>query len=690
MKIDKRLRHAKHCKIVKESGGQWSMVKEALTKDDVHHHFTNGKKYGVPFIRQGEDCTMLAMIDLDDHDGSVGWERIVDEAMRISDALATRGLKVNPYRSGGGKGINLWLAWEQAQDAYSVREAIRSVITECGFKEGAGGVDQWEVEIFPKQTRIGADENGNCAAIPAYPLDDFVFEDGEPYEWRDSEPVPVVEAPKQVVTTGAKASEGEVGEWLAHIDPVGMGYDEWNTVLMAIHEAGGTFEQALEWSERDPAYSGATGLNKRKWNSYKGEKEYKVGVGRLKVLAEAGGWSAAKVDDFPAEVVEVNYQTNKAGEKLVTVFQLLRCLRNDPEFPWKVHHDEFFGEVFVTYKDVTERLQDYHYTRMRAWFDAHQWKPVSKDMIRDTIHETAHVNKVDAMLSWMDGLTWDGTDRLGEFVSALGLEVNVYHLAVARYILTGMVSRQLNPGCQLDITPILVGKQGAGKTRSCLALAPKLMGGITSVECSATDLIDTDKSARLVRGKTILMLDELRGMKREREAIKAAMTRSIEEHTPKYVENRVQFKRRCILIGTTNEDEFLDDPTGARRFAPVTLTSEANPEWISSNLSQLWAQGIVLFKADGVNWAQVQEMAADEHEHYEVTDSWDEIVSNYMDTCLAPVTTDEVLTNALNFEPKSIKRADEMRVGEILKRRGHQRVRNRINGERAWRWERKV
>lgn len=687
MKIDKRLRHAKHCKIVKESGGQWSMVKEALTKDDVHHHFTNGKKYGVPFIRQGEDCTMLAMIDLDDHDGSVGWERIVDEATRISDALATRGLKVNPYRSGGGKGINLWLAWEQAQDAYSVREAIRSVITECGFKEGAGGVDQWEVEIFPKQTRIGTDENGNCAAIPAYPLDDFVFEDGEPYEWRDSEPVPVVESPKQVVTTGAKVSEGEVGEWLAHIDPVGMGYDEWNTVLMAIHEAGGTYDQALEWSERDPAYSGATGLNKRKWNSYKGEKEYKVGVGRLKVLAEAGGWSAAKVDDFPAEVVEVNYQTDKNGVKLSTIGQLVNCTLNDSTFPFQINYDQFFGEIFITYKDKTERLQDYHYTRMRVWFETQNWKPVGKDMMRDVVYSTAQVRSSDVMRSWMGTLTWDGTDRLDELVEALGLEVNPYHKAVARYILTGLAARQLDPGCQLDITPILIGGQGLGKTRCCMALAPKMIGTSTSIECSASDLIDTDRAARLARSKSVIILDELRGMKKDREAIKAAMTRRVEEHTPKYMENRVQFKRRCMLIGTTNEDEFLDDPTGARRFAPVTLTSEADPEWITENLSQLWAQGIVLFKADGVNWAEVQSMASEEHCDYQITDSWEEIVSNYLDTCLAPVTSSEILINALNFEAKSIKRADEMRIADILKRRGRKRVRQQIDGVRHWKWE---
>lgn len=687
MKIDKRLRHAKHCKIVKESGGQWSMVKEALTKDDVHHHFTNGKKYGVPFIRQGEDCTMLAMIDLDDHDGSVGWERIVDEATRISDALATRGLKVNPYRSGGGKGINLWLAWEQAQDAYSVREAIRSVITECGFKEGAGGVDQWEVEIFPKQTRIGADENGNCAAIPAYPLDDFVFEDGEQYEWRDSEPVPVVEAPKQVATTGAKASEGEIGEWLAHIDPVGMGYDEWNTVLMAIHEAGGTYDQALEWSERDPAYSGATGLNKRKWNSYKGEKEYKVGVGRLKVLAEAGGWSAAKVDDFPAEVVEVNYQTDKNGVKLSTIGQLVNCTLNDSTFPFQINYDQFFGEIFITYKDKTERLQDYHYTRMRVWFETQNWKPVGKDMMRDVVYSTAQVRSSDVMRSWMDTLTWDGTDRLDELVEALGLEVNPYHKAVARYILTGLAARQLDPGCQLDITPILIGGQGLGKTRCCMALAPKMIGTSTSIECSASDLIDTDRAARLARSKSVIILDELRGMKKDREAIKAAMTRRVEEHTPKYMENRVQFKRRCMLIGTTNEDEFLDDPTGARRFAPVTLTSEADPEWITENLSQLWAQGVVLFKADGVNWAEVQSMASDEHCDYQITDSWEEIVSNYLDTCLAPVTSSEILINALNFEPKGIKRGDEMRISDIMRRMGKKKIRQQIDGVRHWMWE---
>ena len=312
-KLDKRLRHADHIKIIKEDGKPWRTVQESINPSDVKKHWTNGTKVGVPFIRRGEDVTITAMIDLDDHDGKCGWENIKTKALEVIEELMVRGLTAMPYRSRGGKGINLWLAWDEVQDAYSVREQLRSVVEECGLTVGAGGVDIGQVEVFPKQSKIGnnGDEdknNGSCAAIPFQALDIWTLEDmpedkWSEVEWVSSKSVPVVvEAP--VLVEGSvdiiELSEEKIDELLAYCDP-SCSYDAWFELLASIKSAGGTREQALEWSQEGSNYT-KNCLSQSKWDGL--GREGGITARTLIKKARDAGWDGdvveASVDDFEA------------------------------------------------------------------------------------------------------------------------------------------------------------------------------------------------------------------------------------------------------------------------------------------------------------------------------------------------------------------------------------------------------
>ena len=702
--IYRHLVDVKTNKIVKREGDdKWSMLEGGVKKSEALGHLTNGIKYGVGFIEAGTDVVRKAALDLDDHDGDVGWSGMTDLAMALIDACHNRGLHAHAYRSGGGNGINLWYVWEEYQDAYSVRALLREIISDLGYREGSGGVAKGQIEVFPKQDNVPEDGKGNCLALPLYALDPFALEDvGAVDEWDGvhfSKPVEVREQVKQDVSTIQQVEQlthEQIDELLQYIDPVGMDQDQWFRVVAAIKNCGGTWDQAVDWTDRDPMWAGKEDEWRVRYDSFNrvtdGVGGEVVGAGSLRYWASANGWEGAKADlaVFPEADVGMNYMHDKQGKIIPTSAQVNACLLRDPTFSWYINYDEFFGEIFVTEKATgkSERLGDHHYTLFRIWFDDNGWREVGKEKVRDAVYFTARRQSGDIMRSWMRGLVWDGVDRVGQFVAALGLDATKYHDAVARYILTGMVARQIDPACQLDITPILIGKQGVGKTRSCLALAPKFVDTLTSAECAATDLIDMDRSARLVRGKCIVILDELRGMKREREAIKAAMTRSVEEHTPKYMENRVQYKRRCLLIGTTNEEEFLDDPTGARRFAPVRVSMKADPKWIEGNLEQLWAQGLDMHGRVGVNWEQVQDMAAEVHEEHTVSDVWEPRVYAYLETIVDEwVTTEDILTHALGIEVARQGKAEQMRVADLLRSLGYERKYKMIDTVKRRRWK---
>ena len=305
-RFDRRLRHADQGKIIKKDGGSWVTVKGSITKSDVDKHFTNGTKVGVPFIRQGESVTITAMLDIDDHEGVIGWGKISEVASDLITATANHGLYAIPYRSGGGKGINLWFAWDEVQDAHSVRAMLLQVITDLGYTSGAGGIDLNQIEIFPKQDSVAVGDVGNCAAVPFKPLNPFTMEEGEFEPWVSSKNVPVVEVEQIQHRDSVELSHNKIDELLEFIDP-DLPYDEWNKVLMAIHAVGGTFEQAEAWSKTGDSYE-PEALTHRKWDSYSTDKDEFVGSGTLVYYAQQGGWvgdiNGADVEAFELGEVE--------------------------------------------------------------------------------------------------------------------------------------------------------------------------------------------------------------------------------------------------------------------------------------------------------------------------------------------------------------------------------------------------
>ena len=194
---------------------------------------------------------------------------------------------------------------------------------------------------------------------------------------------------------------------------------------------------------------------------------------------------------------------------------------------------------------------------------------------------------------------------------------------------------------------------------------------------------EKDETWFVLEGKFIV-----RGINtKDAESIKAFITRKHEKLIPKYKEYAVQFPRRSIFIGTTNQEQFLGDSTGSRRWLPLTVT-RADTDAITRDRDQLWAEASIYHFLDGVMWEGLEDLAKLEHESFKLSDPWQDIVSVYINEDIYPnsLTTALILEKALDKKIAAQSRTDEMRVAAILKALGFVKDRVMRNGTRVWEW----
>ena len=289
-------------------GSRWTS--DPITRTNLTEHLTGGKPRGVCPIKQGEDTIRLALFDLDSHKGEVPWGGMTEVAGRLIDTLELCGYRPVTWRSSGGKGIHIFVIWDEPQDAYSARMALREILAMIGFKDGARGVQVGEIEVFPKQDEVAPGEFGNQFILPlagaSEPLDP-VFglmpmgrEFASLIDWHPSEPVerrarPAID--RSVVEQGADPI-AKVREALAAIPNAGRDapdYFKWRDICYAVHEATGGADEGLgaflDWSRQNPDKHDEKFAIERVWKYVKGADERTGGgITRGTLYAEAAGW----------------------------------------------------------------------------------------------------------------------------------------------------------------------------------------------------------------------------------------------------------------------------------------------------------------------------------------------------------------------------------------------------------------
>lgn len=406
------------------------------------------------------------------------------------------------------------------------------------------------------------------------------------------------------------------------------------------------------------------------------------------------GYSASLFADLPAVIdgpAELHLIRDGKDRIEPTADNLQKlCLHGSRVLAFDAFKDELIWAPRGEEPPQWRAFTDNDYFVLRIELERANVKPMRKEMIRDAVKYAAAELTIDTAQVWLARLVWDGVERVESFCTrALGWEAGPYARAVSRYMWTALAGRVIVPGVQADMVPILVGPQGVGKTRAIKAMAPADEHYVSL----PLDGHDTDTS-RLLRGKLVAELEELRGLNSKSiEAIKAWVTRSTERWIPKYAEFETAFCRRSLLLGTTNEGEFLADPTGERRWL-AGRCGVMDIEWIKQWRDQLWAEGAVRFAAGGVDWEEAQTLGVAESEHYKITDVWTDAVRRWLEEpqisgstpAEGAVRISDALSGAVGVPVAQHDRGREMRMGKVLRGLGWERRRLGVqaDGSRPW------
>ena len=224
--------------------------------------------------------------------------------------------------------------------------------------------------------------------------------------------------------------------------------------------------------------------------------------------------------------------------------------------------------------------------------------------------DSTRIEQYDPVNSWLDKLPeWDGVDRIKELAARVPTDQPHWEMYL-KYWLVGMVAQWRESDKQLTgnaLTPLLIGRQGCGKTRFCKILLPPELRDYYNDKLNFKNEFDLNIA---LTSFALINIDEFdKTTSSQQIVLKYLLSSADVKFRPPYGKTIKQYRRYTSFIGTTNQMQPLVDPTGSRRFVCVGITNGRSIDF-TDNLDhrQLYAQALHLFNKGERFWLEDNEI----------------------------------------------------------------------------------
>ncbi len=295
-----------------------------------------------------------------------------------------------------------------------------------------------------------------------------------------------------------------------------------------------------------------------------------------------------------------NLKRNSNGIIEKTIDNILLVLENDPLVKWKIALDDFANRGLVLGAlpwDSSEKKRFWNDTDdagLRHYLEK-VYGIIGKEKIYDATSLCAHKHKFNSVRDYLLSVKWDGVPRLESiFIDYFGADDNDYTKEVAKKSFVAAVARVMQPGIKFDNMVIISGAQGIGKSTFFSYLGKDWFS-------DSLVTFEGKEAAELIQGRWLIEVGELSGMtKSETNTVKQFLSKTDDIYREAYGRRTAQFPRKCVFFGTTNDTEYLKDPTGGRRFWPVDADAEKATKSVFTDLPKevdnIWAEAFVFWQ----------------------------------------------------------------------------------------------
>ena len=229
---------------------------------------------------------------------------------------------------------------------------------------------------------------------------------------------------------------------------------------------------------------------------------------------------------------------------------------------------------------------------------------------------TADRNQYNPVAAWIDSSGWDGVSRLDAFYDTVRVPAGGEKMKkrLMRKWLIQAVAAAFSPdGIAAQGILTFVGPQNIGKTTWFQRLAP---AHLDSVLTGHTLDMRSKDSIFIALSYWIVELGELDATfsKSEVSALKSFVTQPMDKLRRPYAATESNFGRRTVFGGTVNESQYLNDPSGNRRFWSIEVDGFDLNHGI--DMQQLWAEVKTIW-VGGEQWALNMREMGELNEHNE-------------------------------------------------------------------------